>query len=65
MINSFVKIGIIMAILALLIYAFPVLYLWLTKAVEWLSNGKVGIIFISACILSAISKHFIEVTYQK
>jgi hypothetical protein len=54
-----------MAILALLIYAFPVLYLWLTKAVEWLSNGKVGIIFISACILSAISKHFIEVSYQK
>lgn len=55
MLGNLIKMLIIVAVLVLLITIAPVVLTWLTTAVEWiLTQGKWGVIAISACIIGAL-----------
>ena len=54
MLGNLIKLVIVVALLVLLVTIAPIVYTWLTVALEWIiSQGKWGVIAIFACIISA------------
>jgi hypothetical protein len=55
MLSRIIKLIVVIAILALVIVIFPIVYDWLKIAINWiLSFGKYGVIIIASCIICTI-----------
>ena len=62
MLGNLIRIVIIVALLTLIIAVAPIVLKWLTIAIKWImSQGKWGIIILTACIIYAFLGHLLQV----
>lgn len=59
MVRNIIGLVIVVAVIALIISIFPIVYEWLKVALEWiLSLGKWGVIILISCMLVAVFDMF-------
>lgn len=59
MVRNIIGLVIVVAVIALIISLFPIVYQWLKVALEWiLSLGEWGIIILISCMLIAVFDMF-------
>lgn len=59
MIRNIIGLVIVVAVIALIISIFPIVYQWLKVALEWiLSLGEWGVIILISCMLIAVFDMF-------
>lgn len=59
MVRNIIGLVIVVAVIALIISIFPIVYQWLKVALEWiLSLGKWGVIILISCMLIAVFDMF-------
>lgn len=59
MVRNIIGLVIVVAVIALIINIFPIVYQWLKVALEWvLSLGEWGVIILISCMLIAVFDMF-------
>lgn len=59
MVRNIIGLVIVVAVIALIISIFPIVYQWLKVALEWiLSLGEWGVIILISCMLVAVFDMF-------
>jgi hypothetical protein len=59
MVRNIIGLVIVVAVIALIISIFPIVYQWLKVALEWiLSLGEWGVIILISCMLIAVFDMF-------
>ena len=59
MVRNIIGLVVVVAVITLIITLFPIVYEWLSVALEWvLSLGKWGVIILISCMLIAVFDMF-------
>jgi hypothetical protein len=59
MVRNIIGLAVVVAVLTLIIYLFPIVYEWFNVALEWvLSLGEWGVIILISCMLIAVFDMF-------
>ena len=59
MVRNIIGLFVVVAVLTLIVYIFPIVYEWLRVALEWiLSLGEWGVIILISCVLISIFDMF-------
>lgn len=59
LIKNLIRLVIVVALLALVIAVAPIVFEWITTAIKWImSQGKLGTIVLTACIIHAVLGKF-------